>query len=307
MKSYFCHLEHDGLLHIEGPDSLKFLQGQTTCDTQQVDDSHAVLGVYCTPQGRVVCDFLLCQLGVDHFGLRMRSDIRANSAVIFGKYIIFSKAVLEANRDDWQVVAIWGTDAAQSVRSIFGTAPDEQYGAISGPGFTVVQTDLLGEQFECMLEPDIAVSLAQLFPEQMQQAHESQWQALQIGAGIARIEAPTTEDFVPQILNYDLTGHLNFKKGCYTGQEVVARLHYRGTPKRRTYLAQMPGAIAPAAGTPVFTAGQSQSVGNIVNSVCIDETVSLLVAATIDAAGKGLHVGETGGPSLAMQPLPYSL
>ena len=76
----FTTLPGEGLLHISGPETLGFLQGQTTCDTRRLDASTAIPGAYCTPQGRVVCDFLLLQLGQEHVGLRMRSDILDASA-----------------------------------------------------------------------------------------------------------------------------------------------------------------------------------------------------------------------------------
>jgi len=88
----YALLEQEALLHIVGPDTLKFLQGQTTCDTREVDSEHATPGAFCTPQGRVICDFLICELAPEHFSLRMRREIRDNSATAFGKYIIFSKS-----------------------------------------------------------------------------------------------------------------------------------------------------------------------------------------------------------------------
>ncbi len=240
MNCQYTHLEQEALLHIIGPDTLKFLQGQTTCDTRKVTPSHAVPGVFCTPQGRVVCDFLLCELGQDHFALRLRRDIRARSSTTFGKYIIFSKAKLDDTREDWAPYAVWGQDAANALGKIFGELPSARFGSTRGDGFVLVQTDEQGQQFECyLLNTSNGAHLARM-DEMMTPGSETQWQALQIANGIARIEAATVEEFVPQILNYDHTGHISFNKGCYTGQEVVARLHYLGKPKRRTYVAELP-------------------------------------------------------------------
>ena len=85
MYAHFTQLDDEALLHISGPDSLTFLQGQTTCDTRIVSAEQAVSGAYCTPQGRMVCDFLLAALGDDHFGLRMRGDVVPAAAEAFGK------------------------------------------------------------------------------------------------------------------------------------------------------------------------------------------------------------------------------
>ena len=306
MNCHYAPLEHDALLHITGPDSLKFLQGQTTCDTRMINPQHAGLGAFCTPQGRVVCDFLLFEVGHEHFALRMRRDIRVGSSAAFGKYIIFSKAKLEA-RDEWDIVAVWGAEAAPALAGVFKDVPNTRFGASCGKDFALVQTDELGREFECFLHRsssrDYLARMAALMPS----ATEAQWQAVQIAKGIARIEAATVEEFVPQILNYDLTGHISFKKGCYTGQEVVARLHYLGKPKRRSYAARLPAHSACAAGTALFDADSGLNVGQVVNSCTALETTHALVAATASGVAHGLRLGAPDGPALTMDELPYSL
>ena len=307
MNCYYCALEQESLLHISGPDSLTFLQGQTTCDTREVDSGQARPGVYCTPRGRVVCDFLLSQLGPDHFALRLRRDIRAASKVVFSKYIIFSKAELDDERDDWRPFAFWGPQAGAALATIFDSVPSQRFECSSGEHFVLVQMDEQGERFEGYLNlaanPDLPGKIAQ----HLEPLAESEWQAGQIASGDARIEASTMEEFVPQTLNYDLTGHISFSKGCYTGQEVVARLHYRGTPKRRTYLAQLPAGTNCSAGTAVYSAGKTQSVGNIVNAVATPDSKRVLVAATEAGTAAGLHLDSPEGPLLTLAELPYSL
>lgn len=311
MSCFYAPLQHEALLHIEGPDSLKFLQGQTTCDTGQVTPEQSVPGAYCTPKGRVVCDFLLSQLGNDHFALRMRRDIRDNSAAVFSKYIVFSKAKLNSN-DDWQIAAVWGESAAATLADSFGAIPEGRWGAVAGDDFKLVQIDSIAQQFECYLSDQAAEKL-QAIAERAQLADELSWQALQIEAGQARICAATVEEFLPQMLNYDITGHVNFKKGCYTGQEVVARLHYRGKSKRRLYRALLPSgkeiSSGIAAGEPLFSIGTEQSVGNIVNSVTLDgahdKQTSALLVATADAAAKGLHLHSSDSEALTLLELPY--
>ena len=176
MNCQYTQLEQESLLHIMGPDTLKFLQGQTTCDTRTVKPNHAVPGVFCTPQGRVVCDFLLCELGLHHFALRMRRDIRASSSTAFGKYIIFSKAQLDATREDWTPVAVWGLEAANALREIFDAVPTKRFEATAGEGFVLVQMDELGQQFECYLHD--TTSLARM-KEVIPLGTEAAWQALQ--------------------------------------------------------------------------------------------------------------------------------
>jgi len=301
LDSHYSLLEQEALLHIAGPDTLTFLQGQTTCDTAQVGEQRGVLGAYCTPQGRVVCDFLLAQLAPEHFALRMRRDIRDHAAQVFGKYIVFSKAELDATRDDWLVLGIWGADAAAALADIFGAAPGAAWERSAGEDHVLLCSDDRGAQFELLLATDSPRRAA--LDEVMQQAPESAWRERQIAAGVARIEAATVEQFVPQVLNYDLTGHISFSKGCYTGQEVVARLHYRGKSKRRTHLAQLPAGHAAAAGAPLYSAGGEQAVGDVVNSA----GALALVSATHEAVATGLHLEGPAGPALTLGELPYAI
>lgn len=307
MNCQYTSLKRDALLHIIGPDSLKFLQGQTSCDTRTVDPQHAVPGVFCTPKGRVTCDFLLCELGADHFAMRLRRDIRPGSSAAFGKYIIFSKADLDAERDDWTLIGVWGPDASSVLTKIFGGTPTERFGATSGEGYALVQMDEHSQHFECYLDASSCEKDLAGMAEEMQERNESEWETLQIQSGVARIELATVEEFVPQTLNYDLTGHISFNKGCYTGQEVVARLHYRGKPKRRTYIAELGDGEDCSVGTTLFTADSSQSVGTIVNSSSTPDKTLLLVAATATGAENGLHVGAADGPLLSLGELPYEL
>jgi folate-binding protein YgfZ len=308
LSTYYAPLQLESLLHISGPDTLTFLQGQLTCDTRGLDESGARTGAYCTPQGRVVCDFLLGRLGEEHYALRLRRDIRATAAATLGKYIVFSKAELDAERDDWQVLGIWGEDSAATLAELFGAAPEAQLGDVRGDGFVLVQTDAEGTGFECYLDASARPDLLEVLDSRLQLSGEEDWRCRQIRSGIGRIEAATTGEFIPQMLNYDLTGHISFNKGCYTGQEVVARLHYRGKPKRRMYLATLASAGEATAGAPLYSQSGAQGVGNVVNSAPDPEGNTLLLAvATADGAAAGLHLGASDGPLLDLLELPYSL
>ena len=310
LNCYYTKLEQEALLHIEGPDALTFLQGQVTCDTRELAVNKALPGLYCTVQGRVVCDFLLCTPATDHLLLRMRRDILTTSATLFAKYIVFSKATLDAERDDWQVSACWGPESAAALEKIFGALPQQRYASCSGDGFVLVQMDAAGQQFECYLGPH-AAKLESRLRECSQAANESAWQAEQIAGGIARLEAETTGEYVPQLLNYDLTGHISFTKGCYTGQEVVARLHYRGKPKRRLYLAnidadQIPPDCLVQAGDSLYSEENPRAIGNVINHTAgTNGEHRMLVTATEASVKNVLRLGDNTGPRLRTRAMPY--
>jgi folate-binding protein YgfZ len=308
LDAHYSKLEQDGILLIQGSDSLKFLQGQTTCDTNRVDHEHAVLGAYCNPQGRMCCDFLLAEIGQDLFALRMRKDIITRSAEVFGKYIIFSKATLSSDDSDWSVLAFWGADARESLLAIVPAVPDAKLGTVTADNYTLVQIDESGTRFECYLKASAPTELVEKFKNAAPSATEEHWHALQINAGIGRIERNTSETFIPQMLNYDITGHVNFTKGCYTGQEVVARLHYRGKTKRRAYVASLPSGELAEAGAALFSGESTKSVGNIVNTALDSHGKQMaLIVATAPGIEHGLHLGAPDGQQLDISQLPYSI
>ena len=312
LSCYYTKLEKEALLQIEGPDALTFLQGQVTCDTRELSTEKALPGLHCTVQGRVICDFLLCSPAPEHLLLRMRRDILATTANLLAKYIVFSSANLNAEGDDWQVLACWGPESAATLEQVFGVLPRERYATCCGEGFVVVQMDTAGQQFECYLQ-DSASELESRLREHSQAVSESHWEALQIASGIARLEVATSGEYVPQLLNYDLTGHISFTKGCYTGQEVVARLHYRGKPKRRLYLADAnPDKLAPhsrlQAGAPVYGEDKTRAIGNIINHAP-DENGGqiMLVTATAAGASSGLWLEDGGETPLHIRTPPYNI
>ena len=138
MTCYYANLDHEALLHVQGPDALSFLQGQVTCDTRSLRADLALPGACCTVQGRVVFDFLLGQLEADHLVLRMRRDILASSAALLAKYIVFSKAQLSSGDNGWRVLAVWGPQAVTLLQGIFGAAPAGRFASCHGDGFLLV-------------------------------------------------------------------------------------------------------------------------------------------------------------------------
>ncbi len=306
MSAFYSELENEGLLHIEGPDTLQFLQGQTTCDTRKLSATQAMPGAYCNPQGRMVCDFLLAQVGDEHVVLRMRKDILDTAAGVLGKYIAFSKAELEAGREDWAVFACWGEDSTMELSSLLGLLPSEQYEAMIIDGCAVVCTDAELPSYELYVDLSRRPELPDTLPMGMDEAEESDFRALQLRQGIARVESATTGEFLPQLFNYDLTDHVSFTKGCYTGQEIVARLHYRGKPKQRAYLLELQGSQALPAGSKLFTPGQEKSTGIVLNSAVEGDITLCLAAVSANGIAGGLRL-EDDGAELTPLELPYSL
>ncbi|MBN7798185.1 YgfZ/GcvT domain-containing protein [Parahaliea mediterranea] len=306
MPAFFSPLNHETLLQVSGADAANFLQGQATCDVREVDARRARPGAWCTPQGRVLADFLLLQLGPGHYGLRLRADIAEATAARLGKYIVFSKAEL-APAGDWRVFGCWGAGAGDTLLPLVGELPRERHDCVGGEGFHLVQVDEGGAQFELYLDTAARADLPRALADTAQAGSADDWRALEIARGIGRVEAATVESFLPQALNYDLCDFVSFRKGCYTGQEVVARLHYRGQSKRRMYIARVGTQTPPAAGDSVYTA-QEQVVGTVVNAVAAAAgEVHLLASVAEKSLAGSLRLGSGSGPELAISNPPYPL
>lgn len=306
MSAFYSELRSEGLLHIKGPDTLKFLQGQTTCDTRKLVATQALPGAYCNPQGRVICDFLLAELAGEHVVLRMRRDIVETAASALGKYIMFSKAELDSGRDDWAVIACWGDGAGSVLKAMAGTLPGGKYSAVATEGCVVVRMADEEPRFEIYLNRQEHPEYLQTIQQAMQASDESAWRAWQIAQGNVRVEAAITGEFLPQLMNYDLTDHVSFNKGCYTGQEIVARLHYRGKPKQRTHLLELAGEHALPAGSKLFTPGHNNSTGTVLNSAVEDGKTLCLAAVNAQGISGGLQLEEDGAKLTPLE-LPYAL
>jgi len=305
----YALLEDEALLRISGPDTLTFLQGQLTCDTRALSISRALPGASCTPQGRVTGDFLLCQSGPEQVVMRLRRSVAGTVAAALGKYMVFSRATLDADDGDWRLLALWGDGAGEVISDLSGTDTGARYTAAAGEGWQIVQVDDTGRQFECYVQSS-AVALLSGLETRADRAPAGQWRLSLIAAGVPRIEAQTSGEFLPQALNYDLTGHVSFNKGCYTGQEIIARLHYRGRPKRRCHLATVPEdtAAPPAPGTALYRPGDAQAAGHVLNAQGDGAgQITLLVTAAGAQLQEGLHLGRPAGPRLHPAMLPYPL
>jgi folate-binding protein YgfZ len=295
-----------GVLEAVGPDSAKFLQGQLTCDVRDVDATRSTPGAYCTQKGRMLSSFQLLQREADRLWLRMRADLLENSARTLGKYAVFSKVKL-AVRDDIVGFGLHGSGAAALVQQFCQSTPVGQNSTISTGEMSMLQRDIAGEWFECWLPAATAAAFWHSATGQASPAGSEFWRWLVLRSGFGEICAASAELFIPQMLNYHLNGAVNFKKGCYTGQEIVARTHYRGQVKRHAQLASCTAVEPPLPGTDIL-GERGNSIGNVVDSARIDtnECELLLVVADAEATAAAVKIGD-GSSALRPLPLPYAI
>jgi len=304
VSNYYAALPHRGALSLRGPDTRRFLQGQVTCDIERLSAERSPAGACCTPQGRMVCDFRLVEREPDAVVLMLDKSLCDATLAVLGKYIVFSKAELADAGDRWLQFGLWGDDIA----SLIGIPPATEQRCHRRDGGFWVQCDSPARRFEVLVPAAAAETFVEKLDSAIEPAAENDYRLQEIRAGVGHVEAATADEFLPQMLNYQALDRISFTKGCYTGQEVVARMRYRGKLKRSMYLARCSAGELPPAGAALFADGGGQSVGKVVNAARDGGRVALLAVIGARALDGGtVRLGTPEGPPLEIQPLPYSL
>jgi folate-binding protein YgfZ len=303
-------LSQYGFLAVEGPDSSKFLQGQTTCDWRKIDTEHAALGSYCNIKGRMVMSFIASMQSNDAALLRLHTDTGESACATLAKYIVFSKAKIRNATTEYVAIGISGKDARSKLIQNISMAPTASMTQVTDGKTVLVQLDESGERFECWTPAARAIELWTKLSGGAVVIDSTHWEALNIAAGLGEICNSTQDTFIPQMLNYQVIGGVSFNKGCYTGQEVVARMQYRGKLKRRLYRAKILRSetiFEHAPGADLFNGDGPQSIGNLVTAVSRGKETELLAVLTEDAvSANNIHFANESA-TLEILDLPYAI
>ncbi|MEX1196957.1 MAG: hypothetical protein WEB57_03745 [Pseudohongiellaceae bacterium] len=217
------------LLSVSGPDARRFLQGQLSCNMDDLTGQRSLPGAYCNLKGRVIADFLVIE-NAEQVLLRCEPGMAESLRGRLAKYAVFFKVELEDVSAQWQRAAVIGDRAVQRFAEISGlNAPQADRDTVRQKELIVVRIPGPRSRLELLVPAKYGL------PPHEETGSERDWQLEDIRAGIAHVGATCSEQYTPQVLNYDLDGTINFRKGCYTGQEVVARMHYRGKASKRLY------------------------------------------------------------------------
>lgn len=302
--TFWAKLESTQLLLVEGTDASKFLQGQVTCDIRELRDGATRIGAQCNPKGRVLLSFRALQFTPEKIALRIPVSMRTIALQNLGKYIIFSKATLSSGEDGFQLFGIYGESASNLAMKLFTTLPSDNGNAVESDGNILIRLD--GNRYECWIQASKSEAFIQHLSHLATQVLENEWTLLDIRAGIASIYPETVEALTPQEINYQLINAISFRKGCYTGQEIVARLHYRGKLKRHLYRFSLTTNILPPPGTAVINNLTQQTAGQVVMAAKANSQEIELLVSTMD---EHLHelVFVTGEQKLKPLPLPYAI
>ncbi|WP_345814089.1 folate-binding protein [Paraburkholderia sp. PREW-6R] len=307
----YMPLAQFGVIDATGDDAASFLHGQLTNDTQHLDAANARLAGYCSAKGRLLASFLTWRSG-DTIHLLVSKDVQAAVQKRLSMFILRAKAKLADATGETAVIGLAG-DVRHALSGVFDALPDGVHVKVDGEAGSLIRVpDALDRLRYLWVGPKAQIE-AQLsrIDGKLKRVSPAVWDWLDIRAGEPRITQPVAEQFVPQMVNFDVLGAVNFRKGCYPGQEVVARSQYRGTIKRRTSLANVAGELDTVKpGAELFHSDDpGQPCGMVVNAACAQAGgVDLLVEIKLAALENGsVHLGTADGPALTFIPLPYGL
>lgn len=293
-------LPHYEFIRISGPDTVTFLQGQVSCDVTALSAELSLSGALCNLKGRVIADFRLLRDGED-FLLQTQAGMAQVILAVLKKYAVFSKVDLRLETQT-AATGLLGEDCAATVEQLLGQVPERSNGVVQRDGISAIALAGSAPRFEIWSQPAQHSSLQQQL-QALPQGEAGDWLRQEMRAGILHVTPELSEQYTPQLLNYDISGVINFRKGCYTGQEVVARMYYRGKAKKRLYLLQtsQPAGAVPD-GDDEFTVLQQAA------PTVHDPEGYLLLAILDEAQADAAALPGTGNSELLHKlSLPYSL
>lgn len=315
-SAFFCALSHEGILAVRGSDASKFLQGQLTCNLNYLDQDHASLGARCTQKGRMQSSFRIL-LQDDGCLLAMVSELIEPQLADLKKYAVFSKSKLTDESAAWVRFGLQDqpiADPADASVSASDTVLAELGLQLPADIHSVARHDDLiavrvsPGRAELWAPAERASALQATLAEQLSSAPLNDWLLGQVRAGVGQVMAQTRELFIPQMLNLQAVGGVSFKKGCYTGQEIVARMQYLGKLKRRLYRVALADGSLPDPATPLFSPTHNSAIGEVVLGAALEHGAELLAVLQADAVEGGeIHLGAADGPLLSVLTLPYEL
>jgi len=300
---FFTELNHEGILAVRGVDAAKFLQGQLTCNLSYLNAESASLGARCTPKGRMTSSFRIVA-EADGYLLAMAGDLLESQLTDLKKYAVFSKTSLSDDSAQWARFGLSGAGALLAELGLALSGQADQVARHDG----LIAIDLGHDRVELWVSAPRAAELGERLAAQLPHGNLNDWLLGQVRAGVGQVFGATRELFIPQMINLQAVGGVSFKKGCYTGQEIVARMQYLGRLKRRLHRLALDGSDLPEPGQELFSPVHSTSVGEVVLAARAAEGVELLAVLQDDAVSDGrVRLGEAEGQPLRLLDLPYTL
>lgn len=303
-----CDLNHLGLIAVTGKDAADFLQGQLTNDVRELSGSHSQLSSHCSPKGRMLAIFRLFRIDETYFLQLPRTTLDATLKRL-QIFVLRARVKLADASDDFAAIGLSGA-CAQGLLATepFDNLPERENDIARSGDLVVIRAAGPTPRFQIIGPPAVMQALWDSLAAKATAVNAEHWSLLDIRAGIPSVYPETSDAFVPQMANMHLIDGVSFTKGCYTGQEIVARMQYLGKLKRRMYLAEVEADTAPAPGNALHsTASRSeQASGRVVDARNTgDNRYELLAVVEITAANAGdVRLGDDG-PTVNLKEPPY--
>ena len=307
MSAYFCELASTGLIAFQGADARAFLHAQLTSDVAGLAPPQTQYSGYCSPKGRLLATLLLWPRR-DDILLQLPASLREGIQGRLSKYILRSRVTAADASGHNTLFGIAGAEARAAVLELIGDVPDAMHAIVSREGVCV--TRLPVDRYLVVATADHADTLRAQLSMRLAAQPEISWSTLDVEAGIPVITRETQDEYVPQMVNLDLIGGVSYSKGCYPGQEIVARMHYLGRLKQRMYRVRLADDATPRTGDPLYSAefGPDQSSGTILNAApALRGGHEALAVIQKSSAAATLHWKALDGPPVEILSLPYTL
>jgi len=303
-------LDDYGLIKVEGDDAETFLHAQFTNDLQQgVSETSSQLSAYCSPKGRILALFRIFKAG-DAYYLSMPRELVEATHKRLSMFVLTSKVTLADVSDSISQLGVSGPNSDQKLMALAGQPPETIDQVVTNETISIIRIPGPHPRFLIIGPAKEIKSLNNKLGTFVTEVSANAWQLLDIHAAIPVIKQVNVETFVPQMVNLQAINGLSFKKGCYPGQEVVARMQYLGKLKRRMYIAHSDCDSIAAAGDAIYVhAAEPRKAGTVVIAQPSHTGGSdlLLVAEIETAENTSLHQLENTESTLKIIPLPYSL
>jgi folate-binding protein YgfZ len=287
---------HFDLLRFHGGDAKSFLQGQLTCDLDQVTSDQAQFGGYCTPKGRLLANFMLLSTPQGYL-MHTPADVSASVTDRLRKFVLRCDVKIERERS-LRALGLAGPEASALLQQELGAPPRRRLAIGHHARASMVR--LPGENFLVVAASTEMAALWESLAKHAVPAGAQCWNWVQIQAGVPWITAATQDQFLPQMIGLDTIGGVSFDKGCYTGQEIVARTHYLGEVKRKLRLGRTRGSVR--AGDALLTAGQQ--CGTVLNAASIPGDGWALLAVVSEQADAQSRVQIASGEPVELSAPP---
>ena len=306
-----CDISQFSTLVVAGGDAKEFMQGQFTNDAEHVDDDNSQLSAFCNNKGRMTANFRLFKNQQNYF-FSVKNSLVDESIQHLQNYILRAQVAIQDVSEQLIHLGISGGNAEKLLSPFIEISNNDVDGTSSNENYIVIRAaDPLNSipRYEVFCSFEHAKALWETISTQAETVNSSSWDYLNIQAGLPFIDNHTSEEFVPQMVNMDLINGVSFTKGCFTGQEIIARMHYLGKLKKRCFKVHIASEKRPAAGDKLFAenAKAGQNTGMIIQAEKNPESgYDALAVIQIADTESNLFLGDADGPVVTVKELPYS-